>query len=199
MPMSETRGRLDRAIDGAVRRMMAADPPPDLRRRVTDRLAEPARRAWLVPAMAAAAVAVVVIATVLLQPRPPLPVAGPSITRSEPPPGAPASEAQPAAGPQPGPRVAPEQEPRPLRPAPPRASPARRFAPAPQDIFGPRTDRVTAANVPPEDSGLPLDASRGTAPGVPDLEPIYPIAIPPLVIEPIVVSPVIVRVLPPTR
>lgn len=198
--MSDTRGRLDRAIDGAVRQLMTVDPAPDLRRRITDRLAEPARRAWLVPAMAAAAVAVVVIATVLLQPQAPQPVPEPSIARSQAQPAGSAPEPQPAAAtPQSGSRVAPEPGPRPLGPVARTAPAAPLQTPAPPDIFGPRTDRVSAANVHPEDSGVPVDAAQGPVTGVPDLEPIDPIAIPPLVIEPIVVSPVIVSVLPPTR
>ena len=144
MPMSDTRERLDRAIDGAVRQMMAADPPADLRRRVTDRLAEPARRAWLVPAMAAAAVAVVVIATVLLLAAD-APAGARTVDRAIAGATRRASSGAGAcrAGAATGPRVAPEPSRVRCSPAARSASAARRQTPATPDIFGPRTDRVS--------------------------------------------------------
>jgi hypothetical protein len=59
--------KLDRAVDAALRRMVAGDGPPDLRRRVLARIDEPARRSpvrW--PALAAAAGIAVAVAGVAL-------------------------------------------------------------------------------------------------------------------------------------
>jgi len=64
--------KLDRAVDAALREMVAGDGPPDLRRRVLARIDEPARRpapTWLVLA-AAAGIAVAVASVALLRTTP---------------------------------------------------------------------------------------------------------------------------------
>jgi hypothetical protein len=92
--------KLDHAVDAALRRMVADDGPPDLRRRVLARIDEPARRPavrW--PAVAAAAgIAVAVAGVALLRTTPDreggAPVgAPPALTR----PAAPASDVRVAA------------------------------------------------------------------------------------------------------
>jgi hypothetical protein len=75
----ETRGRLDREIDRAVRSMMHVDPAPGLRTRVAERIARDAaggpiraaRPFWLTPAFAATLVVVTLVpAFVLFRPAP---------------------------------------------------------------------------------------------------------------------------------
>src|SRR5687767_12230853 len=60
------RGRLDTAIDRAVRGMMQIDPRPGLRHRVAGRLEAPGRRRlWLGPALASAALLAVVLVSIV--------------------------------------------------------------------------------------------------------------------------------------
>ena len=136
---NEVRGRLEDAIDRAVRGIMQVDPRPGLRHRVADRLTAPARRAWLVPAYAAAVLAAVIASIVMLRlPEPTAPSVGDA------------------------------------------------------SIFGPPSQRVTAASLRPEP--LPAPAAPVDAAPMPDtLAPIAPIVIEPIVITPITVTPLIVR------
>ena len=131
MPDQE-HGRLDNAIDRAVRGMMQIDPRAGLTHRVAERLHTPARRAlWVTPAFAAAALAVAIFAGIplLRAPQPPVP--------AEPPIAAAPSRPFPVT-----PSIG---EPAPA--TPPRSSV--RNEPVPADsIFGPRRGQVTATSVP---------------------------------------------------
>ena len=73
----ETDSPLDRAIDRAVRRMVALDPPPGLGRRVLSRIDRPDTSRWTAfPRLAAgAAVLAMLVLAVLLVPRSPEPLA----------------------------------------------------------------------------------------------------------------------------
>lgn len=114
--------RLDRAIDAALRQMVGGDGPADMRARVLARLAEPPRRAPLrVGALAAAAVIILALATVVRRhersvPAPVVATAGrPSV-------GLPVAPSAPAASASPAPL---------LRPRPPLPSLARAPEPMP--------------------------------------------------------------------
>jgi hypothetical protein len=141
MPMSNDNGpgsTLDGAIDHAVREMMQVDPRPGLRQRVLNRLNEPARPGrWIgVGALAAAATLLLTFVTTMdrspeVQPVPPGQVAvQPS--------------AEPGALP-PGPQAADDG--RDKTPAP-VVETARGAEPAPESIFGPRSNQVRGASVP---------------------------------------------------
>ncbi len=187
---NEVRGRLDHAIDRAVRGMMQVDPQPGLRHRVAERMNGPARRSWLVPAFAAAAVVlVVVVSIVTLRISPSTPSTTPQIATA---PRAAASQQRGAA---------PE-----LREQPP-AAPQVATAPKPPavrrpstpaagvrggSIFGPPSQRVTAASIDPETPpAVEAPVLSITAPGV--VEQIPPIVIEPIVVTPITITPLIVR------
>ena len=184
---NEGRGRLDNAIDRAVRGMMQVDPAPGLRHRVADRIDAPARRAWALPAFAAVSVMVVVIAAFAL-----LRTAG----------TAPDPDSRVVAAP----AAVPASPPAPVETAPPIArpsEPAAQTASEPilprtsESIFGRPTGRVSAANLAPDmgtsDDLLeaPLDPpapSGVVAPPVPiTIAPITltPIRIPPVMVDPI--------------
>ena len=182
MPDQE-RGRLDNAIDRAVRGMMQVDPRPGLRHRVAERLHRPARRSlWIVPAFGTAALAVGIVAAALFmrspQPQPALdhPVA------SVPSPVLPA----------PAPRRAATPE----TPAPPGS--ARTAAARAESIFGPRRDRVSAASVAITErpaAALPGAGASDLSAELPAFPPIAipPIELPPIAVSPLIVSPVTIR------
>jgi hypothetical protein len=195
----ERRGRLDRAIDRAVREMVQVDPLPGLRRRVDEQLHARAgsglrRPAFLWPALAAATLMIVLVAGLLV--------------RS--PGGAPASEAQvaetaaersqPVAAPA---RPAPTPAPTTTVPSPagaPGRPPERAPARESEAIFGDRNGRLRAANLAAPAAGavapaVPAARPSGVLPGLPadPFEPLEPIAIPPIHLAPIAVSPVTVR------
>lgn len=175
-------GRLDNAIDRAVRGLMQIDPIPGLRQRVADRLQAPARRgSWLTPAMATAAVLALVVATIWLRSSETQPVPTPQVAVAPAPAAAPTGDA-PRAG-------TPASESRP--------TPQVARTPAPSEtIFGPRRDRVTAAS-------LTEGSRKGDPVAVLDPYPIAddwptlpPITIEPIVIRPITISPMFVTFLP---
>lgn len=144
---NEERGRLDSAIDRAVRGMMQVDPPPGLRHRVANRIEASTRRTWMVPAFAAVAAAVVLILAIVLLRTPqvapspePAVVRAPPATPAEPPPQAAVATTRPESA------VAPAAEPPPQ---------ARSERPGAEAIFGEPTGRVSAANVRPEKDETP--------------------------------------------
>jgi hypothetical protein len=137
-------GTLDVAIDRAVRRMMAAEPPPGLRHRVLRRLEGGAAPAWgFFPrfAMAGGALAIVVLGSaVVMRPGPPAAPA-PQSAAVAPAPAAPVAveplTVPPQAAPVPPPTVrAPRRE---RLPEPPQMA----------EVFGTPDARVSATSVPP--------------------------------------------------
>lgn len=149
------RSTLDRAIDHAVHDMMQVDPRPGLRQRVLHRLQDtPHRRGWFgAGALATAAVLVVLFATTLdrrseLQPAPP----GQAAVVPSAEPGTPI----------PGPQTA-DDKPELTPPSP--AAAAKRVAPTPESIFGPRTDQVRGAS-----TGAPAPSSQTGAVAVAPLQ-----------------------------
>jgi hypothetical protein len=181
-------GSLDGAIDEAVREMMHMDPRPGLRQRVAGSIGARSQRtdglrlglAW------AASLAAVGIVSVLVfrSPVAPPPVVSPRV-----------AEVPPAVSdiPQAEPQAAEATRTTPARPR-------RRQDPAPESIFGPRANRLTAASVPaavppPLRGGdvddamvLHMPANPG---GLPRITPIgvTPIHVAPIAIEPLSVSP----------
>lgn len=148
-------GPLDAAIDRAVRRMMAAEPPPGLRHRVLGRLKDRQTSAWgfgFVPrmAIAGAALAVIILGVSMMRP---------SVTVAPPPPqSAAATRALPAPHAEPPSAVPAPVEPdaAPRKPAAVAAGPRQERLPDPPqmtDVFGTRDPRVAAASVP----GAPVD------------------------------------------
>jgi hypothetical protein len=150
MSEHESGSRLDAAIDRAVRRMMDAEPPPGLRRRVLARLEPPAAAIawWPRLGVAAATMAAIALAVVYMNPGPqrPPPAEPPGVLAEgpipvmPPPDAVPGAETPPAPSPEaPGPATKPERAPRVERlPDPPRVD----------DVFGTRPDgRVAAATV----------------------------------------------------
>lgn len=137
---NEERGRLDSAIDRAVRGMMQVDPPSGLRGRVADRIVASGRRTWMFPAFAAVTAAIVLAIAVMLQHRRDV---------------APAPQPQLASAPAVTPVESAPQTPPPVRQqeapaagaAQPRAAQTPAPRPASESIFGERTDRVSATNV----------------------------------------------------
>jgi hypothetical protein len=135
--MSESRTRVDEAIDRAVRELMRRDTPAGFRARVLARLDAPPRRMAMWPALATAAgvLAVAAIGLVVLRepvtdaPSHPVPVAA-----SGPAPAGPATDAPRR------PETAPPAADSPVRRAP-RAEPVRTAT------FGPRDGRVAAASL----------------------------------------------------
>ena len=188
---NEVRGRLEDAIDRAVRGIMQVDPRPGLRHRVADRLTAPARRAWLVPAYAAAVLAAVIASIVMLRLPEPASSTAPQIVAA-PPAAAPHQAA--AATPQPGEQPIDMPPVAASTPGTPKVRQPTPTAPSVGDasIFGPPSQRVTAASLRPEP--LPAPAAPVDAAPMPDtLAPIAPIVIEPIVITPITVTPLIVR------
>jgi hypothetical protein len=158
-----TPGRLDAAINRAVRQMMSAEPPAGLRHRVMARIQAPAGRTWFVPqfALGTAALAAIVLAVVIMRPgAPAAPSQGsPSAIIAEAPKpldssvGAPPAAAPPVAGASQTAERTIAQGPRRERlPVPPRMT----------DVFGPAPGRVRATSL----SGAPIDD-----PNTPEVEP----------------------------
>ena len=195
----ERRGRLDHAIDSAVRDMVQVDPRPGLRYRVANRLAEVeagasrpvadafARRSTLLAT--AAAVVLVLAAFVWLRE----PSARPEAELVDSTPAASPVASVPAApaasGPAPGP------EPAPMAPAPRVVSPtAPRIPPAREGIFGERTGRIRAANVSAGRSPAVADADLPVEPALPlvdgGIQPLEPITIEPIRVAPLTIRPV---------
>ena len=196
----ERRGRLDHAIDRAVRDMVQVEPRPGLRHRVANRLAEvdASGAVWPVPfafarrspLLATAAALVLVLAAFVLQrqssPRPEAdmveatPAASPVATV---PSAAPVSDSAPAAGPAlvtPAPRVA--------NPTTPPIPPAR------DGIFGERTGRIRAASIPAGRVEAAAEAEPLDEPALPlvegGIQPLKPITIEPIRVAPLTIRPV---------
>ena len=182
MHSNEERGRLDGAIDRAVRGMMQIDPRPGLRHRVEGRLAaRPGRALWIGPATAAAALSAVVLVswTLLRTPdAPPAPQSRIAVSL------APAPDVRP--GP-PEPVAPQDRTPRPtaLHPQPPAAA-----------VFGPRRDRVSAANVGRVAEVAPAAAPYEQPSFAGAVAPIAPILIAPIEIAPITIAPLTVSAIP---
>jgi hypothetical protein len=185
MHSNEERGRLDGAIDRAVRGMMQIDPRPGLRHRVEGRhAARPGGALWIGPATAAAALSAVILVSWTLLRTPDVPPAPQSRIAVSP---APAPDVRP--GP-PEPMTPQGQTPRPtsLHPQPPAEA-----------VFGPRRDRVSAANV-----GRVAEVAPAAAPDAPyeqpsfagAVAPIAPILIAPIEIAPITIAPLTVSAIP---
>ena len=138
---NDEHGRLDRAIDRAVRGMMEVDPASGLRHRVSDRLEQPARQRWLLPAVAAACVLLVAaVGAILLRPAPATPTAAPPVVTASP---AQPTPATPAAGSAVAPRTTGDSAS--STAAKPDAA-DRRHAPRANPIFGASDGRVRAAD-----------------------------------------------------
>jgi hypothetical protein len=182
---NDTRGRLDHAIDRAVRGMMHVDPAPGLRVRVVDRLEKrPARRALPLAFASAAALIVIVIVSVAL-----FREVRPEKTIETGPMPAPVSQTTSVASPAVSPSPQSQSRMPSSVPVPDAAAPVRRprALPRPSVVFdGPR-DRVSAANV------RPATTEVVEAPQMPEtFVPIGPIVIAPISIAPIVIPPLIV-------
>jgi hypothetical protein len=180
-------GRLDEAIDHAVRRIMSVDPPAGLRRRVLERLDAPEGAWGRVPtfAYAGAVLALMVVVTLVFQqrrPEPPAATSGPVAGVALPPVASP-DAAAPAAQP------TPTEEPRSRIPRRPRPEPVVERAP---------DRRISAASLPDDDMAPVLPATVETAAPerpdpmatVPPIKALAPIEIAPLVIEPLRVDPI---------
>lgn len=196
----ERRGRLDHAIDRAVREMMQLEPRPGLRHRVANRLADVdasgaawpmafafARRSALLATVAA--VVLVLAAFVLLRQSSPrseadvveaTPAVSPVATV---PSGTPVSDSAPAAGPatvSPAPRVTHSAMP----PIP----------PARGGIFGERTGRIRAASMPAGPVEAGAEAELLVEPALPlvdgGIQPLEPITIEPIRVAPLTIRPV---------
>jgi hypothetical protein len=170
MSEHESGSRLDAAIDRAVRRMMAAEPPPGLRRRVLARL-EPTAAAiawWPRLGVAAATMAAIALAVVYMNPGPQRP----------PPAEAPGVVAEASSPVMPPPDVTPEAD-TPMTPAAEAPAPATQAERAPRverlpdpprmdDVFGTRPDgRVAAATV-----DAPAVGPRVVPEPLPEIEPL---------------------------
>ncbi|HJR61726.1 MAG TPA: hypothetical protein VJ813_20130 [Vicinamibacterales bacterium] len=176
------RGRLDSAIDRAVRGMMQIDPRPGLRHRVADRLKAPTRRgSWLMPALATAALCAVALVSIVWlrssQTQPALVVPQVAVA----PPAAPAGRPEIA-------RVEPlAPEPRPVvhgRPGPSGA----------EAIFGPARGRVAAASI---TANAPLVDAPDHAEWIPvSIPALAPITIEPIRLQPISIPPLTVSARP---
>lgn len=151
-------GKLDAAIDRAVRRMMAAEPPPGLRHRVARRLKDSDNASWkFLPrfALAGAALAVIILGVSMMRP---------SVTVAPPPQQSAAATTPPAPVAEPPSAVEAPVE---AVAAPPVAAARPRQDPLPEppgmaDVFGAPDTRVTATSV----AGVPLDDPR-----TPETEP----------------------------
>jgi hypothetical protein len=185
---NEERGRLDAAIDRAVRGMVQVDPRAGLRHRVAARLNTPEPRSWwTLPALATAALCVALLVFwMTARVDVPVPVA----------PGEIASNAAPPAAPQ----AAPQLVPPPVdAPAASRVTPAERPRRVPEPIFGQPRGRISAASIErpaPRIRTLPVEIASdepamGTAIGYPAA-----IVISPIVLEPIAITPLGISALP---
>jgi hypothetical protein len=185
---NEQRGRLDNAIDRAVRGMMEVDPAPGLGGRVVDRLEDAPARRGLTLSFAAAAVTMALLAAVVL-----LQTIGPSETVQPAAPMSPAAQSaavnpSPAGGVPTGDASSP---PTPL-PSPSKGTIDRvRDLPRPTVVFNGARDRVSAANARP--AAAVADETPAPAMPIPEtFVPISPIVIAPISIAPIVISPLTV-------
>ena len=184
---NDTRGRLDQAIDRAVRGMMQVDPAPGLRIRVMDRLdTRPLRRALPLALASAAALIVIVVASIAL-----FRAVRPEKTIESAVTPAPVSQttAVTSRGITPTPR-APSTTPPAVR-APDSTIPVERLRvlPRPSVIFDEPRDRISAANVPLRRTEA-IDAPAAPMPET--FVPIVPIVIAPISITPIVIPPLTV-------
>ena len=181
---NEERGRLDAAIDRAVRGMMQVDPRAGLRHRVTARLSTPAPRgAWLVPAMGTAAVAIALVlfwsSTWIPRPQPVVPTEIASARPSS----APSAGASQPPSPQVGRATASVERPR----------------RTPGVIFDQGRGRISAASL-----GRPIQVDPSVSPAhldqvvaTDDMVASPPtIAIAPIVLQPITITPLTVSALP---
>jgi hypothetical protein len=184
---NEQRGRLDDAIDRAVRGMMQIDPRPGLRHRVAGQLHAPARRvAWILPTFAAAALcAIVVVAIVLLRSPITRPVLEPQVAVAQP--GVPT--APPARA----------TEPRVVAAAPgPPPAPTPRRRSQPDGIFGTQHGRISAASLRAETPAVAAPVLESSEPAVDPggLPPFAAIAVRPIEMTPIAIAPLSVSALP---
>jgi len=184
MHSKEERGRLDSAIDRAVRGLMQVNPRPGLRHRVASRLGAPAPRiSWMLPTAATAALFVVVLVAWMLLHAPggsPAPQSHIAVT--------------PATTPDSHPTVPVPVQPAASAPRTPARPPQRRS----EAVFGPRRDRVAAANVASVGTIAPMPAAN--APYEPPaltgtVAPLAPILIAPIEVEPITIMPLTVTAL----
>lgn len=196
--LEERRGRLDHAIDRAVREMVQLDPAPGLRQRVAHRLAAVERSTtWPATfafgrrsAVLATAAAVALVFAALLWLGEPTPRPEADVAQSRP--ASPAA-ARPATPPVRG--SAPAAEPLPVAPAPRVAGPTvPRIPPARDGIFGDRNGRVRAANVPADRGDDVADADLLIEPALPlvdgGIQPLQPITIEPIRLAPLTIRPV---------
>lgn len=181
-------GRLDAAIDRAVRQLVQVDPPAGLRRRVLAALttAPPALSWWPRAAVAGAALAVLVLAVTFMRLTGPPPADTRIATQM-------AKPAAPLAVPAPGPDAHVPG------PAPEAAPPARAQAPDPiveelpppprmDAVFGTAPDRrVAAASTAATGSTAPED-SADVLPALAPIE-LAPIVIAPIEIQPVMLPP----------
>ena len=187
-------GPLDGAIDQAVREMMTIDPRPGLRRRVTNTIKIPSRRApGLRFDLAALGVAMVALLSIVVwrQSEPARPVHAPQVAAT-----APAAPATPLAGPQAVETAPPAASAAaPVRPRPKATTPA----PTPESIFGPRQGRVAATSVPSRNAAsaaafweeIPADAARWSA--------MTPIMFQPMMVVPLAIQPLFTEVRSPRQ
>ena len=196
----ERRGRLDHAIDRAVRDMMQVDPRPGLGHRVANRLAEidASGTGWPVAfafgrrsALLATAAAVVLVLAAFVLLRDPIP--GPETDVVEATPAASPVAASPSLPRVSGPAPAAEQAG--AVPAPRVDSPTAPSIPRARDgIFGERTGRIRAANIPAGPSAAAADADLLVEPALPlvdgGIQPLEPIAIEPIRLAPLMIHPI---------
>lgn len=196
----ERRGRLDHAIDRAVREMVQVDPRPGLRHRVANRLtqADASGAAHLAIfavlqryAGIAAAAALLIAAAVFGLLRGPEPGPEVEVVESTPvtspvaaePSQPPVTESQPVI--EPAGVAAAEAVP------PPATSP---IPPARDGIFGERNGRIRAANLPADRADVAADADLLIEPALPlvdgGIQPIEAITIEPIRLAPLTIRPV---------
>jgi hypothetical protein len=189
--LNDTRGRLDNAIDRAVRGMMHVDPAPGLRGRVADRLEKPRPRGTLKYSFAAAAAVIVVGlgSIALFRAFQPNAAVHPGVSDA-------ASSRTVSADPQPRATQAPSSMPAPAAASTTRGTAVERprVLPRPSVIFNGARDRVSAANVRPQAITSGTEAAAGvTMMPMPDgLAPISPIVIAPISLAPIAIPPLAV-------
>jgi hypothetical protein len=203
--MTESRTRIDDAIDRAVRGMLRRDPPAGFRRRVLSRLERasarskaeaPVRRTFVWRGLAAAGAVIAILAIVNVVVRDvPRPVSAPPDVAARVPGGPPAPA--PVSAPEPG-SDAPAADASPRRPL--------LREPVRTATFGPRDGRISAASIRAatpiaattaiitESTNVPVSPVAGAPP--PGLSPLE---IPPIVIPPIQIAPVQVAPLSPPR
>jgi hypothetical protein len=195
--LNDTRGRLDNAIDRAVRGMMHVDPAPGLRGRVADRLEKPRPRGTLKYSFAAAAALIVVVLgwIALFRGFQPNAAVHPGVSDAP-------SSRMVSADPQPRATQPPSSMPAPAAAPSTRDTAVERprVLPRPSVIFNGARDRVSAANVRPEEISSTTEAPAVVTmmpmlEGVAPISPIViaPISVTPIVIPPLAVTPLTVR------